>query len=174
MQGDAEAVELDRHDAEQGGGKEAFENIQHTAFDVCPSALILNGHVKNRHHRARGEEGPGEEGKQADEGLDPGQVEDLRSQLAHHGEKVRDGVIDDPVDPVQKGVEDCRGNGVADAAEDAADGVADPLHQIYQPVKNRSHLLKCGGRRRIEAAAAMGEGRAWPTGSSRCTAARSG
>lgn len=44
LQGDGEAVKLDRKSCKQGCGKEAFQDVQKRCFDIRPpTALVLNG-----------------------------------------------------------------------------------------------------------------------------------
>ena len=104
MQGNAKTVELNRHDVEQRRGEESLEDVERTTFDVCPAALVLDGDVENCYDCSSSKQRPGKEREQADEGLNPWQVKNLCSELAHHGKKIRNRVVNDSVDPLQEGV----------------------------------------------------------------------
>lgn len=125
LQADAEFVQFHRDDADQGAGKEAFQNIDGRCLDVGPSALVFDGDIEDRHDHTGGKQRSAEQRKQPDRCLYPVQLEDVSAHVAHHSKEVGYGVIDRFVEPLQHGVPDHIGDLLAKCLKGTPDGIAD-------------------------------------------------
>ena len=130
LQGNAELIQLDWHDGDQGAGEEALENVETAAFDVSPAVLIFDCDVEDRHDGTDCKERPAQQRKKFYEGLNPGQIEDLSAEVADHRKEVCNRIVDDAVDPLQQGVKDPIRDRFCSAGEQTADGVTDAADQI--------------------------------------------
>ncbi len=76
--------------------------MERSGFDVCPPRLIFNRHVEHRNHRTREEQCPAEQCEELNGRLDPVEVKDVRSHIAHHGEEIGNRAVNHLVRPLQK------------------------------------------------------------------------
>ena len=137
LQADAELVQLYGNHADQTAGKEAFEDIDACGFDVSSAVLILYRHIENGYNRSSNEERPSKQREKPDCGLHPGQGKDCSAHVAHHGKEVRNGAVDDLIEPLEDGVKDGVGNLCAEILNGISNGIADAGEYISKPVKHR-------------------------------------
>lgn len=140
LQGDGEAVKLDRQTGKERRGKEAFQDIQKRCFNVRPpAALVLNGEIENRDCDADRVQSPSEQAEKFQRRLDPGQVEQLRPHAGHLGKKFCDSTEHRAVQPCEvfpiddlPCAAECRGQ--------PADPIQHPLssHSEYLPQIQRA------------------------------------
>lgn len=125
LQTDAEFIQFDRHNTDEGAGKKAFQNVQRSRFNVCSAALILDGYIEYGDNRAGDEQAPTEQRKQLDGRLHPFEVKDLRTHIADHFEAVGNRPVNNFVYPTEHGVPDSVGDTAFHYIYCVSDGVAD-------------------------------------------------
>lgn len=130
LQADAEFIQFHRHDADEGAGEEAFQDIDCRGFDGCPAVLVLNGGIKYGDHRACHKECPPKESKQLNGGLHPIESEDIRAHVSHRRKEIRNSAVYGFIKPLEHGVPDGIGNLFAKKLKGASDGVANSRKNI--------------------------------------------
>ena len=103
---DAPAVQANRHDRKQIPGEEAVQERKHLTLDVDPlHRLVFDCRVEDSDYQTGSEQRPAEVLEEFQNRLNPREIEQFCSHIAHHREEVRYSVEHLFIYPLEKDVE---------------------------------------------------------------------